>query len=512
MKRWSWLLVAALAVSPALGAEKKKDGKKGKAAAAQVDPLQEAEAKAAAGDVTGAIEALEALVATEPRAALRLGVLRQGQGELDLAIDAYKVAGEKLTGPAQGEALGRMAVLQVTRGMPEAAASAEAAAAADPEGLWPTIAMAYRRAQDGQGAEAVTLAQKAVAAGGGVDAKSALGRALVAQGDMAGAEAAYREALASEPNGLLPLTGLAGVLRKTGRAAEAEPLLRKAVDAGVVEAHKELARVLVALGRAGEALAEANLAAAMSSENDTEAQTLVVEVKVERALQDAAQGQVDLAVEDLTRLLEQNPQSAMAQLGLARAQILRRDADAALAALQKAIELDPKNSEAQYQLGHVQHVMKQNPAAAVAAFEQAVALEPGSELFRTSLGGALADANLLDRAVEELTKVTSTEGYSGWQAWFYLGTAHLKANRFQEGAAAFQKSLAAKPDNGQAEGLLAWCYVGLKDTDNFKLHGANAKKLGFKDPELMKRLAQVEAGETFKDTSAKPRSRRPRAR
>lgn len=269
----------------------------------------------------------------------------------------------------------------------------------------------------------------------------------------------------------------------------------------------------MALGRAGEALAEANLAAAMSSENDTEAQTLVVEVKVERALQDAAQGQVDLAIEDLTRLLEQNPRSAMAQLGLARAQILRRDADAALAALRKATELDPKNAEAQYQLGYVQQLMKQNPAAAVGAFEKAVALEPGSELFRTSLGGALADANLLDRAVEELTKVTSTEGYSGWQAWFYLGTAHLKANRFNEGAAAFEKSLAAKPDNGQAEGLLAWCYVGLKDTDKFKLHGANARKLGFKDPELMKRLAQVEAGESFKDTSAKPvRSRRPRAR
>ena len=48
----------------------------------------------------------------------------------------------------------------------------------------------------------------------------------------------------------------------------------------------------------------------------------------------------------------------MAQLGLGKAQIARRDADAALAALQKAVELDPKNAEAQYQLGYVQHVMK----------------------------------------------------------------------------------------------------------------------------------------------------------
>ncbi len=57
---------------------------------------------------------------------------------------------------------------------------------------------------------------------------------------------------------------------------------------------------------------------------------------------------------------------------------------------------------------------------------------------------------------------------------------------------------AAKADNAQAEGMLAWCYVGLKDTESFKVHGAKAKKLGYKDADLMARLAQVEAGQKFK--------------
>jgi tetratricopeptide (TPR) repeat protein len=501
MKRWSWLLVAALVVSPAVAAEKKKDDKKGKeapAAPAARDVVQEAEAKIAAGDVKGAVTFLEKAMATEPRAALRLGVLRESQGELDLAIDAYKVAGEKLTGPGQGEALGRMAVLQNTRGMAEAAASADAAVAADPEGVWPTIAMAYRRAQEGQGAEAVALAQKVVAAGGGASAKTALGRALVAKGDMAAAEAAYREALAAEPNALMALVGLATVLRKTDRSAEAEPMLKKAADAGAVEAHKELARVLVALGRASEALGEANLAAAMSPENDVDAQKLVVEVKVARALLDVGQGQIDLAVEDLTRLVEQNPDSAAARLGLGKAQIARRDAAGALVELQKAVELDPKDAEAQYQLGYVQHVMKQSAAAAVGPFDKAVALEPGNLLYRTSLGAALNDADQLGRAVEELTKVTSAEGYSGWQAWFYLGTAHLKAKRFKDAIAALEKSTATKPDNAQAEAFLAWSYFGLKDAAGFKTHGAKARRLGYKDPQLFDRLAKVEAGQPIK--------------
>jgi cellulose synthase operon protein C len=509
MKRWSWLLVAVLAVSPAFAAEKKKDDKKGKETPpAKVDVVQEAEAKAAAGDVKGAIEDLEKAIAVEPRAALRVGVLREKAGELDLAIDAYKVAGEKMSGPGQGEALGRMAVLQVTRGMPEAAASAAAAVAADPEGVWPTIAMAYRRAQEGQGAEAVALAEKAVAAGGGASAKTALGRALMAKGDMAAAEAAYREALAAEPNSLMTLVGLATVLRKTGRAAEAEPMLKTAADAGAVEAHKERARVLIALGRAEEALGEANLAAAMSPENDTDAQRLVVEVKVARSLVDVSQGQIDLAVEDLSRLVGQNPESAAAQLGLAKAQIARRDAAAALAALQKAVALDPKDAEAQYQLGFVQHMMKRDVAGALPAFEQAVALEPGNPTYRTGLGGALVEAGQLDRAIQELSKVTSAAGYTGSDAWFYLGTAHFNAKRYKESAEALEKSVAIKADNAQAEGLLAWCYVALKDTENFKKHGAAARKLGFKDADLMARLQKIEAGETFKED--KPKTTRPR--
>jgi len=155
--------------------------------------------------------------------------------------------------------------------------------------------------------------------------------------------------------------------------------------------------------------------------------------------------------------------------------------------------------------------MKRNVAAAIPAFEQAVALEPGSALYRTGLGGALVEAGQLERAVQELTKVTSTEGYKGSEAWFYLGTAHFNAKRYKESTEALEKSVAIKPDNAQAEGLLAWCYVALKDTENFKKHGAAARKLGFNDADLMARLQKIEAGETFKDDkpkSAKPRTKR----
>jgi Flp pilus assembly protein TadD len=234
------------------------------------------------------------------------------------------------------------------------------------------------------------------------------------------------------------------------------------------------------------------------SEDDPGAQALVIEVRVARALQELGEGQTDLAVADLTRLRDQIPESAAVRLGLGRAQIARRDADAALAELQKAVEIAPENAEAQYQLGYVHHVMKRDAAAAVSPYEKAAAAEPGNALFRTSLGSALVDAGQVDRAVEELARVTSSEGYSGSQAWFLLGAAHLKASRFKEAVPALEKSLEVKPDDATAEGFLAWSYFGLKDADRFKVHGAKARRLGFKDAQLFERLEKVEAGQAIR--------------
>lgn len=506
MNRWSWLLVAALAAAPALADEKTKDEKekKGKETpAVQAVPPQEAvkeaEAKLAAGDADGAVALLEKAMATDGKAALRLGALRETRGELDLAVDAYKAAAEKLSGAAKGEALGRMAVVQDTRGMAEAGASAEAAVAADPEGVWPTIAMSFRRVHDGQVEEAVDLARKAVAAGGGAAAQAALGHVLEAKGDMPGAEAAYREAMAQDSTRLVPVIGLASVLRRTGRAAEAEPLLAKAIEAspGAVEAYKEQARVKIALGRAEEAIGDANIAAALA-ENDPEAQRLVIEVKVARALQAAARGQADLAVQDLTQLRDQNPDSADVRLGLARVQIARRDAAGAIAELTRATELDPKLAEAFYQLGYVHLMMKANAAAAVGPLEQAVALEPASAQYATSLGTALANAQKFDQAIDVLTKLTTRPGYETAEGYASLGQAYVSLKRYQDAVPPLEKATSLAPDNPVAWATLGWAYFGLKDAAKFKEAAGRARSLGYKEPTLLAYLKRIEAGEAIK--------------
>jgi tetratricopeptide (TPR) repeat protein len=503
MPRWACLLVLALAV-PAAAQDKSKDKDKKaeqKPAAVSVDDLvRQAEEKSAAGDHDGAADLLRK-AAEMPTAtgdvSLRLGRVLEAKGEMDTAIDAYKTASGKLTGAPKGEALGRMAVLQETRGMAEASATAQAAAGADPEGAWPAIAMAHLRAGEGKGDEAVALAQKASAAGAA--AAVALGHAQEARGDTAAAESAYRSALGDAQQKVAASVGLARVLRKTGRAAEAEPLIKAALDAapGAVAAYKESARVKIALGRGAEAMGDAATAAALA-ENDPEAKALAQEVAVAKAVEYLRTNQADLAIQDLTKIRDENPQLVAARLGLAKAYVAKREPDPAVVELREAVKLDTNNAEAQYQLGQVLHLMKRDAAGAVPAYEKAVAAVPANPDYHTALGAALLEAKEYDRAVAELTKAAESPGYKKADAWLYMGAAHLAAKRYKDAIAALDKAGAVAPDNAQVEGYLAWAYFGLKDAGNFKTHGSKARTLGNKDATLMAYLARVEKGEEIK--------------
>src|SRR5262249_20153415 len=333
------------------------------------DLVKQADAKIAAGDAAGAKELLQqaaALPTATGDVSLRLGRVLESTHELDGAMDAYKAAGDKLTGPAKAEALGRLALVQETRGGAAADKNAGAPAAPGPAGAVRQIALARLRARQGKADEALALAQKAVAAGGAsvADAQAAVGRAQEAKGAWADAEAAYRAGGGADASNLTSAVGLARVLRRTGKPAEALPLLEKVIAAapGAVDAYKESARVKIALGRGQDALGDASTAAALA-ENDPEATRVVQEATVAKALEYVKQNQPDLAIQDLTALRDKNPDAAIVRVGLGRAYAAGRQVDLAVVELKKAVELDPSSADAQYQLGYVQHMIKRDAAA-----------------------------------------------------------------------------------------------------------------------------------------------------
>src|SRR5439155_19654898 len=129
----------------------------------------------------------------------------------------------------------------------------------------PESAIAHALCREGKGYEAIARDQKSAATAGAA-ASRALGYAQEAKGYLPAAEAAYRSAMNDPEQRAIASVGLARVLRKTGRASEAEPILKKAIEdaPGAVEAYKESARVKIALNRASEAVGDASTAAALA--------------------------------------------------------------------------------------------------------------------------------------------------------------------------------------------------------------------------------------------------------
>jgi tetratricopeptide (TPR) repeat protein len=498
MRTSFWFLITMLALPVGAAAQADKAQAPPAAPAPAEDPVAVADQKAAAGDLDGAIKVLTKAASGSPAAALHLGRLLERKSEIDLAIEAYSGVAGKLSGGPKGEALGRLSVLQELRGIKEWKATADAALAADAEGAWPNVAVARMRAREAKRDEALALAEKAVAAGGGAAALAARGRAHEAARDMRGAEASYQESLAKESRPEATL-GLARVLRLTGRMEEADAMVQKLLQTapGAVEAYKESARIRIALNRPTDALGDVSTAEVLS-EGDPEIAPLKLEVSVAQALALVATNQMELAVQDLTALKTQNPNSPEIRFGLAKALLARRQTDAALAEFQKAVSLDPDLAEAHYQIGYIHHQLRRNPTAALPHYEKAVASAPGRLDYRTHLGGALSEMREFDRAIAELTKVTENPAYRKGEAWTYLGGVYVNTKRYKEAVDALLKADKALPDNVMVNAYLAWAYFGLKDRDNFITYGRKARALGHKEVLLLERLTLVESGQTIK--------------
>ena len=530
------LAVGLLVIPAVLSAAEKKDKDKPKGApSAPVvklspgeDAIKKAQEKVAAGQVEQAKRILEAATQAEGMTGepfLFLAQLLEPTPDWERAVAAYKSAGEKLSGPAKGEALGRLSVLQDLNGISESANNAEAAIAADPEGAWPSIALARQRVRQKRADEALALAQKALAMGSGAAsaAQTAIGITQEARGDLAAAEAAYRAALAADPGSLGATLGLARVLRLTNRVAEAAPILKTLQDKApwLSDVYRENVRVKLALGQFVEALEDATTASylpGVDAAAEDAAKQLVDEVKIARALDDVRKGRANLAIDDLKQLRDEKPQSLEVRIGLAKAYVENREIDLAVAELNKSIEMAPSSAEAYFQLGLIQHEVKKNAAAALPSYEKAVALDPQNVQYRIRLGNLLAAQGQSARGIAELTKVVEGPGANDAEAWTYLGGAYLAAARYDDVITALTKALSLIPETDatrQHRGLvcayMTWAYLNKKDKENVLKYGHMARDLGYTDATLMQRVDDIAAGKPFAGQalppSAKPKPR-----
>jgi tetratricopeptide (TPR) repeat protein len=207
---------------------------------------------------------------------------------------------------------GRLADVQERLGNVEAAeTSLRAALAIEPGSDRHRDALVRLMASDGRADEAIAEARAAAADSSGVPGFVRLGRALRQAGDMAGAEAAFRRALAIDRESSTALEQLAQVLEATRSIPEAIEVTRRILSNGPGNAHvhSRLGRLLRLSGD----LDGAERAFRRAIEGDASVSGFYHELAGVLAAQDRLEAAVDAA----RKAVEVNPKDAIAEEALA---------------------------------------------------------------------------------------------------------------------------------------------------------------------------------------------------
>ncbi|MCU0691777.1 MAG: tetratricopeptide repeat protein, partial [Polyangiaceae bacterium] len=312
--------------------------------------------------------------------------------------------------------------------------------------------------------QAVTSDPKSVAA------RIALGQFMWATAKPAEAEGAFKAAVAIDPANQLPNRALAGFYLRSGRAAEAEPYLKKAVEtSGGVDAQLALADYYVGMKRPADAvavleklgadqrywaLARARIAGIQHSEGKPkEALATVDEVvakhptmaaaRVVRGRLFLADGRVDEALKDAQEAVRLDPKGAEAQYLLGTVQEARRDVDAAATAYAEVLKLNPRASTVQVRLAMLEMQRNALPAATQLA-EQAATAQPGNLVAQLVLARSVLARGDVDRAAA-ITKALVEKAPESALVQNQAGMLALAKRDYAGARAAFEKALKLEP-------------------------------------------------------------------
>ena len=224
-------------------------------------------------------------------------------------------------------------------------------------------------------------------------------------GDLAGAAALCREALAAEPDCVDALYVLGVTCRRAGdRAAAVEHLQRAiAIAPARPDLHNGLGSALLASKRAGEAAAA------------------------------------------FRRAIELAPDFARGHHNLADALRAGGDLAAALVFYRKAVEIEPDSGDGLAALGETLHALDR-PREAVDVLRKAAAALPDNAAVHAELADALQTMGRLEDAVDAYRDALALNGRLG-RALYGLGCAQLALKRYADAAATFQQILAAGADH-----------------------------------------------------------------
>jgi len=172
------------------------------------------------------------------------------------------------------------------------------------------------------------------------------------------------------------------------------------------------------------------------------------ETMIECAQLCAAEGQLEKAISDLTKVIKKAPENDRAFFARAAALITAQKSDVALRDIRRAIELAPSQSRYHVLLGDLK-LMEQNPESAIDHYSQAVVLDPADDVAFRKRGHCYLKLQQYLYAIADLTR--SDELLSGLPETYVLrGNAYLKSAQLKEANADFERALKLDPKQVRA--------------------------------------------------------------
>ncbi|MBI1373014.1 MAG: tetratricopeptide repeat protein [Phycisphaera sp.] len=298
-----------------------------------------------------------------------------------------------------------------------------------------------------------------------------LGLGVVARnlGDMASAEAYFRQGLKINPQDAKLYVHLGRVYQFRGQSQQAKALFRKSIELDDRASTRfNLAVVHEALKEYADAEREYKRAIELGDLSAAHDRLGLLYFRQGRLADAELQYQQAIATE---------PESVSAHMHMGELRIARRQSMEAMAEYMIVLKLEPENAEAHFRaalafvelgemqraLVHMQNAVKYDPKdpvkwvsagnlmmkvgrpdGAVVAYGEALKLQPGVATTHDSLGQALAATGKLDAAIEQFNKAIELDKTS---AAFHdnLGVALARQKKFEPAAAAFRQAIALDP-------------------------------------------------------------------
>ncbi len=162
------------------------------------------------------------------------------------------------------------------------------------------------------------------------------------------------------------------------------------------------------------------------------------------------------SIAQLQSLVREQPDSAQAHFGLARAYFARQQFPQAEAEFKRVVELLPQSSEARFDLG-ITYLNQKRTEEAKATFTQLLAQDSNSAEGHYGLGLVLADEGKYQAALEEFK--TAAAGDSRISGLYYeMGKSYARMQMYDEAIAAYTKEKEKIGDDPDLESALADAY------------------------------------------------------